>query len=705
MQHNSGAGLTGRFRFLAVWFSGFVLGAMTAPLQASENDPYFETLPPVSISSTRSYNLPEDIPAPVSILDRYRIQNGRPAITLDESLNSIPGLFIQNQFNYAQDLRISIRGFGARSPFGVRGVKVLVDDIPQTMPDGQTQLDSIDPAIIESIQILRGPSSSLYGNSSGGVISITTQDGTSEGVEIKPHLFFGEFGSQKYQLKVGGRSHRVNYHLYATYFNRDGFREHSAARHSLFHGKFIYQVDSNSDWTWTLNHFDSPFALDPGALTKAESDSNPEQASANNLLFSAGEEVGEQNLGLRYRKKRAEGHEISLTAHLNRRDFSNLLAFNSGGRVEFERLAPGLGLKSVLDHKIFSRPNRFISGLDVSSQFDNRKRFNNDFGVKGDKTLDQIESVFNMAPYLRDELKLTSRIGLIGGIRYDYFYYDLEDTFKDDGDQSDNRTLLEVSGTLGAVFHLDRSHHIYANFSTVFEVPTTTEMINKPSGDPGFNSNLEAQKSFNYEIGFKGRENTGFRYELAVFFIQSEDELVSFEVPGASGRNFFLNAGKSERVGVEAQGGYRFLEVMEFSLGYTYSDFEFTDFFYSGVDLAGKDIPGNPTHRLTWGMDMAFDQSWYSRLEFQFVGEYFVDNANTVTNPEYIASQFVIGREGDLGPFRVSVFIGLNNLLNETYNANTRINAGGDRFFEPAPSFNIFGGVSLNYRLPDTSLN
>ena len=214
-----------------------------------------EYLPVLEVEATRSNKKITDVPAAMSRTDQREIFNGDPQLTLDEGLTSIPGIFFQNQFNSAQDLRISIRGFGARSSFGVRGVKILVDGISQTLPDGQTQVDSIDPGMIESIEILRGPSSSLYGNASGGVISIDTQKGPESGMESRLRLELGQFGLEKYQFKLGGVSGPLNYRLYISNLQWEGYRDHTTTSSSLVHGKFSWETGLDSDWSFIISHF------------------------------------------------------------------------------------------------------------------------------------------------------------------------------------------------------------------------------------------------------------------------------------------------------------------------------------------------------------------------------------------------------------------------------------------------------------------
>ena len=660
--------------------------------------PVYETLPRIDVTAVRSRKKTTDIPAAIDKVQGPEVHSGRQNLTLDEPLTSVPGVFFQNQSNFAQDLRISIRGFGARSPFGVRGVKVLVDGIPYTMPDGQTQLDSIDPGIIDSVEVIRGPSSSLYGNASGGVLSIQTEEGPDVPLEIKPRFTVGEFGFKKYQLKSGGSVDSMNYHLHASHLQLDGFRENSATENTLVTGKFKFYPDEYSDWTFLVSQFNSPLAEDPGALTREEADANPQQANARNLLFSASEQVTEQNLGTVYQRNLTDRLEGVVNLHLNHRNFSNKLPFTSGGTVEFERLAPGIGLKTVWDTRPLTLPNRLVSGVDFFYQRDDRKRFDNNLGRKGSQTLDQIENVFTVGPYLRDELKLFPWLDLAAGVRYDWVRFELDDAFLSDGDQSDSRSLSEFSGTVGAVVHLQESLHLYANVATAFEVPTTTELIVNPSGGPGFNPNLEAQKSVSYEVGLKGGDQNRLQYDLALFWIEVSDELIPFELPGSPGRNFFNNAGESQRRGVEAKLQYRPIDQVTGSLAYTFSDFKFTEFVSNGTDVAGNRIPGIPEHRIAGTLNAKSKNGFFGRFEFQTVGEFFVDNQNTTRNATYTTTSLMLGIERKTGAFLWSVFLGLNNLLDQNYNANTRINASGGRFFEPASPFNVYGGISLSYR-------
>lgn len=655
-----------------------------------------ETLPLLEVTATRSKKSIVNIPAALSKTSVREIRFRLPQLSLDESLTAIPGVFFQNQFNSVQDLRVSIRGFGVRSAFGIRGVKVLVDGISHTLPDGQTQVDSIDPGVIESIEILRGPSSSLYGNASGGVISIITNQGGDLGSTFENQLEFGQFGLKKNWFNAGGISGPVNYRIYASYLNWEGYRDHSATENSLVNGKFQLQTGPSSKWTLIFNHFYSPWAEDPGALTTAQVESNPQGANPRSISFDVGEEVKQNNLALIYQKK-LSAYEFSITANMSRRLFKNKLPFKSGGSVEFERWAPEIEGKSIIKMEVLGKPSRLIAGADFALQSDDRKRFDNNNGIPGDKTLDRLETVYNLSPYFRAEWQWTPRIELIGGFRYDRVNFKLEDAYLDDGEQSDDRTFSELSGTVGSVLHWNKSINLYANATTVFETPTTTELANDPTGGSGFNNELKSQHSVSYEVGFKGRTLNGLELDLALFIIRSKDELISYEINSSPGRTFYKNAGQSRRVGLEARLVNHPVNWMKTSFSYTFSDFKFTEFDDSGMDQSDHSIPGVPEHNLSLNLDMFSQSGWFLRSDIQYVSSFFVDNSNTVQNSSHTKSHLIIGQEKTIKSLRGSAFFGLNNLFGEKYNANVRINATGGRYFEPAPPLNAFGGVSLTY--------
>ncbi|MBA2484088.1 MAG: TonB-dependent receptor [Nitrosomonas sp.] len=674
-------------------FIGFIVTTSSARAQQS-NSKETVILESIKVTATRSENQPEQIPNAITQLRRDNQQNFQTGATLDEFGRGTPGVFFQNQFNYAQDLRIAIRGFGARSPFGVRGIHVRVDDIPQTLPDGQTQLDSIDPSLIERMEILRGPSASLFGNASGGMIGITTRGAPAEKFALEPRQVFGQFGYFKSEIYAGGREENFDYSLFGSRLQQKGWRDHSNVENYYSQLKLNYQTDTDSDWMLLFRKFYSPKSNDPGGLTLDQVLANPKQASPRNLQFNAGEEVSQEQLGVRYRKKPSATQTLTVTAHLLHRDFKNNLPFVDGGQVAFDRWVGGLAIQFVNDHELFKRPNRFLIGMDYGIQNDDRKRFNNNFGIQGALTLEQIERVQSIGPFFRNEWNMIDKLDLVIGGRWDWLHYRVEDLFLTDDNQSGSRTLSQASGTTGLVYHLTDQHQVYTNIASIFEAPTTTELINNPSGAGGFNPNLDAQTSLSQELGVRGNP-AGFQYEATIFHVYSWDEITPFELQSFPGRALFRNTGQSRRLGVETRISTPVWNGLSAEVGYTYSDFEFEKFIVDSISLKGNAFPGIPKHRWEGRVRYMHSSGIFGQIYVQRVGEFFVNDVNNASNDAYNLGQLLMGWETKHNWIEGSLFIGINNLFNEQYNANTRINAAFGRFFEPGPPLNIFGGLRI----------
>lgn len=651
-------------------------------------------LDPISITATRSERSPALIPNSITQIKRDPQQNFQPGATLDEFARGTPGVFFQNQFNFTQDLRIAIRGFGARSPFGVRGIQMRVDGIPQTLPDGQTQLDSIDPSLIERMDIVRGPSAALYGNASGGLIDITTREAPQEKFVIMPRQVLGQYGYLKSELFMGGRNGNFGYSLFGSHLQQDGWRNHSAMQNTFSQAKLNFQTRSNSDLMLAFREFYSPLSKDPGALTSSEVRDNPRQASSRNVQYNAGEEIRQEDIGARFRHRLSSGKEFTVTAHMLHRDFQGRQPFFDGGQVQFDRLVGGLMMQFVNDHELFNRPNRFLIGVDYGIQNDDRQRFNNNFGVRDALNLSQIERVQSIGPFVRNEWNIADKLDLVLGGRWDWLHYQVKDRFKSDGNESGSRTVSQGSGSAGLVYHLTDQQQLYAHIASVFEAPTTTELLNNPAGRGGFNPNLNAQTSLSNELGFRGN-TAGFQYDTAVFFIRTRDEITPFELSSSPGRAFFRNAGQSRRVGVEARLATPDWQGLRGEISYTFSDFAFEKYIVNDMNLKGNVFPGIPTHRWEGLLRYSHPFGFFGQLHVHRVGEFYVNDINTATNPAYNLGQLLFGWELRRNWIEGSVFLGINNLFDAQYNANTRVNAALGRYYEPGPPLNLFGGIRM----------
>lgn len=654
------------------------------------------TLEPVVVTATRSATPLTDVPAAVSVVEQSDIQLGQPTITLDEALNRVPGLFPQNNFNFSQDQRLSIRGFGTRAAFGIREIKLIVDGLPETSPDGQTEIDTLDLGSVRRIEVLRGPASSLYGNASGGVINIITEDGPSRPF-LETRLMGGYFGMQKYQTKTGGQFGKLNYFFNTSYFTIDGFRDRSRSQNVIFNGKLRYTINERADLTTLLNFTDAPLADDAGGLTLAQVKQNRRQARDTNITFGAGERLRQGKLGFVYRHEVLPGHELTVTQYSLFRQFVGKLPIAprlGSGIVVFDRFGIGGGVKYGIETRIAGFRNRLIVGVDTQYQIDNRRRFDNENANRGALRFHQDEEVTSVGPFLRDEFYLRDNLQLSFGLRYDSVEFSVDDRFLSDGDDSGGRTMDQLSPMGGILYSPWSFLHLYANVSTAFQVPTTTEFAN-PNEGGGFNPDIEPQKAINYEVGLRGTVWEKLSYDVALFWIVIDDELIQFE--GPSGRSFFRNAGRSTRRGAEFHFDYPILPQLVWSLAYSYIDASFDRYTTPAGRFNDNDEPGIPANQLFTELLYFHSSGLYGAFNILFIDEFFADDANTTRNDAYTVLNLRFGYDTYLGNIRFSPFIGLNNITDEHYNGLVRLNAAAGRFFEPAPDFNVYGGLAMAY--------
>ncbi len=668
------------------------VAAATDPQPAGDDD---SSLGPVTVTTRRITEDRDKAPAAIGVVQGDDIQGGRQQLGLGESLVRIPGLFPQNQFNFAQDLRLSSRGFGARSSFGIRGLKVYVDGIPATLADGQTQVDSIDPGSIGRIEVMRGPASSLYGPAAGGVIHIATED-APEDPFLAGKASFGSYGFQRYQLKAGGRTKSLGSIASLSHLRLDGYRDHSGTHSSILNSRFSWAIDDSSDLSVVLNAVDSPKADDPGGLTREQVRRDRRQASPSNLLFDAGEELDQQKLGLVYRRSFGEKHEISARNYYVLRDLDNRLPFVEGGSVELDRFFAGGGLQYNYTDTLLGNRTWLVAGLDVDAQRDDRRRFDNLFGSRGALTLDQDEDVTAYGAYAQTRGQLPWNLELSGGLRYDRVVFQVDDHFLGDGNQSDRIYFDQLSPAVALVWSPIPELNVYANVSTSFETPTTTELAN-PFGTGGFNPDLDSQTAINYEVGVKGLVPGRLRYDLALFRVEVDDELVPFEQPDQPERSFFRNAGRSTRNGLEASLGVEPLPGLVAELAYTFSDFSYDRYETPAGIFDGNEIPGIPHNQLFGEISYLHRSGFFAAWDVLYVDDFFADDANTVQSGAYWLSNLRVGHRFRLGRFAITPFAGVNNLFDREYNGNVRINAARERYFEPAPGRNLYGGLGVRY--------
>jgi len=668
---------------------GIAFAVLAGAAQAQETDE--DALDEIVVSATRIENSVRDVARSISVVGKERIQNGTQQLGLDEALAGVPGLYMQNRYNFAQDLRISLRGFGARSSFGIRGIKIIVDDIPETLPDGQGGVDSIDLGSAQSIEVLRGPSSSLYGNAAGGVISITSELGSTEPY-VEGRAAGGDDGYSQYQLKSAGQLGTSDYLINLSRTEIDGYRDHTKARGSVVSGKLGVPLGHSDELVFSLNLTDQPVADDPGGINAAQAASAPTSARDLNVLFDAGESLEQQRFGVVYHRNRDAG-DLTLRNYYAWRDFTNSLPFQGGGAVDLDRFFYGLGAQ----YRFNRLPDALglTAGIDYERQDDDRRRFDNLNGVLGPMVFDQNEQVDSIGVFLQGRYEFDDRWSLLAGLRYDELSYDVTDRYAVDGDDSGTLDFDQWSPSLALNYRLD-SGVAFASYSSAFETPTTTELAN-PDGTGGFNGLLVPQTADNFEIGYKYSAGRLY-YELAWFTIDLNDELIPFELAAFPGRTFYSNAGTSSRTGIETALAWEHESGLRVDASYTWSDFKFDNFVDdNGNDFGGNELPGVPQHFAYLGLSMRRDSGFSSTLEALYSGALYADNGNADKVPSYTVVNLRVAWEFGSGRWVLRPYAGINNLFDERYNSNIRINAFGGRYYEPAPERNYYAGVVVNF--------
>jgi iron complex outermembrane receptor protein len=668
----------------------FMLICLGAPGWAQEAGS--DVLDEITVTATRMESSVRDVARSVSIVGKEEIQNSTQQLGLDEALVRVPGLYIQNRYNFSGDLRVSLRGFGARSSFGIRGIKVFVDGIPETLPDGQSGVDSIDLGSAQSIEVLRGPASSLYGNASGGVIAVTSELGESDPY-IEAKAAAGEFGFQQYGVKAAGQINSADYLLNISRTELDGHRDHGEFRGTQLNGRLGIPFNENDRLLVALNIADQPEAQDPGGINAAQAALDPSSARLQNLQYDADETVDQQRLGFVYERERSSG-TLTLRNYYLWRDFANKLPFASGGAVDLDRFFYGIGAQYSLGDSLWDKIG-LAFGFDYDRQDDDRQRFDNNDGVLGSQTFKQNEQVESTGIYVQGEYQLNDAWTLQAGLRYDELSYDVSDQFLSDGDDSGTLDFDELSPSIGVNFKT-AAGVAFASYSSGFETPTTTQLAN-PDASGGFNSSLKPQLADNFEVGYKGSRENLF-YEVSLFRIDLEDELIPFELAAFPDRTFYSNAGRSERNGLETAVNWDNGRGFGIDASFTWSDFEFESFIDdNGNDHSGNQQPGLPKQFGYLGFNYLSQNGFSGVLEAVYSGDLYANDANTAEVSSYTVANLRFNIDIENGKWLFRTYAGINNLFDESYNNNIRINAFGSRYFEPAPGRHVYVGVVANY--------
>ena len=601
-------------------------------------------------------------------------------INFQDAIDFSAGLWITNSENQAQDNRMAIRGFGARSAFGIRGLKIILDGIPLTTPDGQSQVDNIPFQLIENIEVMKSLSSTRYGNASGGVVSIKTFDNMPE--KLNFGIGYGSYGYKNIQGTYSTNNEKSISILNISQVESDGYREHSSyLNKSLFFKQ--YRGFENLNLRFNLLYFDSPYAFDPGGLNLESVQENRSQARDRNVLYNSQESVQQIQSGLVLDWQTKLG-EVNSNIYYSKRDFIGLLPFTNGGHVNLNRNFYGAEISLKGEHQNFE----WIVGTSTQDQKDDRKRFENNEGEKGLKVVDQMESFKSFGAFILGSFN-KPKYSLQAGLRYDFHNISLEDNLSIDQQFIDySKQLTAFSPNLGLIYSLSNNDEIYINYGHAYETPSLSELSANPSG-LGFNDELSPMISRGMDLGFrKISQNVSLAFTL--FYINSKDEIVRYELEGFDGMNFYRNLGTSKRLGAEFHATYKFGKAGVLNASYTHAKYKFENQGVSG-SLAG--IPKS-NFLFEWLYNY---KDIYLKLDVKYVNSLFADNNNEIVVPSYMLSNIAMKNKFIFKGLSLEIVLQIRNLFNKHYFDNIRTNAFGNRFYEPASLRNFIISINTSF--------
>ena len=657
----------------------FVTVFFSSPLFGQDSLMQKIALKEITLDAARIKSPKRVLPFALSYKTFPQTQFNNAQNSLQDYLQGIPGLFAQNTQNFAQDLRLSIRGFGARSAFGIRGIQLIVDGIPETTPDGQGQLDNLPLGLIQSLTVLRGPASTFYGNAAGGVIQINTLSDFKDNF-VRFRMQGGSYSSSNLSATVGLKNNKTKAVFYQNLSQSNGYRDHSRYKQQVFNTRVWHDFSSKSKISFQFNYTNSPYAYDAGGVNLESVIENRRQARPQNKSFKTFESVEHIKTGLQWETTFGKNLTFSSYLFYAHRDFKGRLPFEFGGLVDLVR--DYFGGSAVVEYQ----PQEHHSlqfRVSFADQTDHRKRFKNIAGVAGDKTLDQKELFVNKSISVLDEYRFSFGV-LRSGLRYDKQQLGTS--------LVDSKTNLNVVNySLGFTYTDLVDHILFGSYATSFETPTLSELSANPFGEDGFNPELSSAQARNFELGWRYNSSFG-QLETTFYYIRTKNELISYELKDFPTRTFYRNAGKTNRKGIEVEWELQ-KKSWHWLAAYNYAAIEFDNYQLEEKNLSGNKLPGIPQQQLFISSSYNFSNGWGVMSQNQYCGSIYSDDSNQNKISPYFLSNLKAWKT--LNDFEF--FAGINNLFDRKYNDNIRINAWGKRYYEPAPMRNFYFGVSYTF--------
>ncbi|EOM1402164.1 TonB-dependent receptor PqqU [Klebsiella pneumoniae] len=682
---------------------------LIAAAQAADEQTMVVTAAPTTVSEL-------DTPAAVSVVNGDEMRQAAPRVNLSESLGAVPGLQVQNRQNYAQDLQLSIRGFGSRSTYGVRGLRIYVDGIPATMPDGQGQTSNIDIGSVDTIEVLRGPFSALYGNSSGGVINVTSQTGTQPPT-VEASSYYGSFGTWHYGMKatgaVGDGSHAgdVDYTVSTNRFTTHGYRDHSGARKNLANARLGVRINDVSKLTLLLNSVDIK-ANDAGGLTADEWRDNPRQSRRGDQ-YNTRKNTRQTQAGLRYERQLSAQDDLSVMMYAGERETTQFQSIprapqlkpsHAGGVIDLTRHYQGIDTRLTHRGELLV-PVTLTAGLDYENMSERRKGYENfvmvngapQYGEQGALRRNERNLMWNVDPYLQTQWQLTDKLSLDAGVRYSSVWFDSNDYYitpgngDDSGDASYHKWL--PAGSLK--YALTDAWNVYLSAGRGFETPTINELSYRSDNQSGLNFGLKPSTNDTVEIGSKTRIGNGL-FTAALFQTNTDNEIVVDSSSG--GRTSYKNAGKTRRQGMELGLDQQFGESWRLKAAWTWLDATYRTNVCDDASCNGNRIPGIARNMGYASFGYQPEQGWYAGSDIRYMSDIMANDENTAKAPSWTVVGLTTGYKWSYGRMDMDLFGRIDNLFDREYVGSVIVNESNGRYYEPAPGRNYGIGLNLAWR-------
>ncbi|AIL76893.1 TPA: TonB-dependent receptor [Acinetobacter baumannii] len=689
------------------------MGCISSPLVWAEDlNSDVAKLPTLHVEATRTDTGYLQTPASVFRIEAPQVDSSSQ-VNLTEVVKGIPSLQIRNRENYAQDLQLSMRGFGARSTFGVRGIRLYVDGIPATMPDGQGQTSNIDLSSLDHVEVLTGPFSSLYGNSSGGTILTSTKEGQGKD-SIELSYSGGSHDKSRAGLVLQGGAKGANepsYIISSSYFDTDGYREHSGAEKVLNNAKLSWNLDDGSKINWVTNYV-KIHADDPQGLTHDQWNANPKQQVPFLKQFNVRKDIEQTQTGVTWSKPINDKNELYAMAYLGNRQVTQYQSIpkstqdasinHAGGVIDFERNYYGADFRWTGKELL---PNTTLSvGVALDAMDEDRKGFENfnlvngqpSYGVKGNLRRDEDNTLWNIDPYLQASWQFLPTWRLDTGVRYSNVHYKSEDNYFSNGDDSGKTDYDKVLPSVALSWQILPELMAYVSYAKGFETPTFTEMAYRPDGQSGFNFDLTASTSDTYETGLKSQNQLG-DFTLAVFQTKTKDDIVS--AGNSNGRSTFRNADKTLREGVEFAWNKKLWRDLIATASYSYLDATFDADIPALGNIAqissGNAIPGIAKNQAYASLAWQPSHGLYGGVDVQYMDKVYVNDTNSDAAPSYSVTSANVGYAWVMGDWKVNSFARVDNLFDKKYAGSVIVNDGNSRYFEPADGRNWSAGLRV----------